>query len=233
MYKLYSDIDKHFSKHNTKNLYDDNKLYAEISVNNIMDKININDNIEILELGCGDGIVSYKLAEKYKHCKFICVDGSNDNIKYARCYNNSENIEYITSNFLNLPDYICNKKFGLIMSFNSMQYVTTDDFITLNKKLLYLLDNNGVVFHFSLPDVRKRIATLFATYYRNNKFSNLCNILINILRNDEICKYEADGLSFWHYPKKIINELNNHFNITISSNKDIWYRFDISLIPKR
>ncbi|MFX1383455.1 MAG: class I SAM-dependent methyltransferase [Promethearchaeota archaeon] len=87
---------------------------------------NINRSSEILDIGCGNGYVSYKIAEYAK--KVVGIDINLNSINYAKKYYNRENIQYIVGDALN---YKFDKKFDVIILSNFLEHI--------NKRIEFLV----------------------------------------------------------------------------------------------
>lgn len=72
----------------------------------------------VLDLGCGDGTVTQRVARKAK--RVIGIDVSRECIKYARKYNNGPNVEY-----LNIPieNYDFPLEFDLILLYEVIEHL--------------------------------------------------------------------------------------------------------------
>lgn len=164
----------------------------------------------ILELGCGDGAVSYEVARHNPGCLFICIDFSKENIDCAKYKYSLSNIEYYQYNIFDICNF--NHKFDYIYSYGVMQYFFHNDFININLSLLDILKDKGTIAHFSIPDFRKKLATIIDRYStNNNRTIALFKSLSDILKHDIICHYERDMKSLWHSPNKISLDLKEHF----------------------
>lgn len=98
--KFYSNL--HFpGRYNRKDL----KFYEEQGIHNIyLREINtvMRDGIDVLDVGCGTGLVSNLFADTYKKSNFTAVDFS-DSIDYASNFaeaNDIKNVSWIKQDFL-------------------------------------------------------------------------------------------------------------------------------------
>lgn len=95
----------------------------------------------VLDFACGNGIVSFLIADKVK--QIIAIDTSDKMIKYAKesaLELNINNVDFykieISENILN------NYKFDVILAFNILQYI--NDLDSLFKRINQLLSENGI-----------------------------------------------------------------------------------------
>lgn len=85
--------------------WEDLKFYEEQGIHNIylkeIDAV-MYDGANVLDIGCGTGLVSNIFADKYKKSKFTAVDFS-DSIDYARKFakdNSIKNVQWVKEDFL-------------------------------------------------------------------------------------------------------------------------------------
>lgn len=98
--KFYSDL--HFPGRYS---WEDLKFYEDQGIHNIyLREINsvMRDDISVLDVGCGTGLVSNLFADKYKNSRFTAVDFS-DSIDYASNFaktNGIKNVNWVKQDFL-------------------------------------------------------------------------------------------------------------------------------------
>ena len=92
---------------------------------------NVNENDTILDVGCGNGALTYDVATKAK--KVVGIDLSEKNISIAKMKYSRENIEYIHGNALtDLP----NERFDVIILSNVLEHIDKRvEFLIALKKL--------------------------------------------------------------------------------------------------
>lgn len=233
MIDYYANVKLFFSNCSSDKLYNiKNPFSVQFIASHISNAIDFTSRTQALELGCGDGAVSREIAQKYFYCTFTCTDASKSAILNANDNNSSLNIKYICINAFDAPSKLIKESYDLIFSFNLAQYIRHDEFIKLNINLIPLLKKNGYIVHFSIPDIRKKFATIFATNsLRYNFLWSLFRSLFAMTRKNHFCEYEADGYSLWHSPIKIIHDLKYNFFVSAITPSDLWYRFDLYLHP--
>ena len=118
--------------------FDDIKFYEIEGIHNIylkeIDK-NLSDGIDVLDVGCGTGLVSNLFATRY-NSKFTAVDFS-DSIDYAKQFakdNNINNVTWIKQDFLQFKS---NKKFDVIICCGVLHHIPQyNEALDLIKQLL-------------------------------------------------------------------------------------------------
>lgn len=233
MSSYYHEVKKYFFTHDQQKLYNiKNPFAVGIIAAHIYNIIDFSLYNNVLELGCGDGAVSCEIATKFPLCTFTCIDSSEKSVEYAKNHNAASNCEYICADVLEIHSRITHERYDAIFSFGLAQYITHDDFIKLNISLLPIIDDRGIIAHFSIPDIRKKFATIVSQYSLNNNFF-ICifKSFLSYLHNPLLCEYEDDGHSLWHSPKRIIKGLNDNFLVSAITPSDLWYRFDLVLSP--
>ena len=108
---------------------------------NIDSKTNFLDGIEILDIGCGGGLISEPLARLGG--KITGIDASEKNIKVAKIHSNESKleIEYLNKS----PEQLNNtKKFDVILNLEIVEHV--EDVNLYIKSCHGLLKNNGLMF---------------------------------------------------------------------------------------
>ena len=106
-----------------------------------------NDNkIRILDLGCGKGLTSIYLAEKYKNAVIFAVDlwvEATDNYKFFKEQGYENRIIPLNTSAENLP--FAYNYFDIIVSIDAYHYFGTDKLFFKEKIKPYLKDN-GLIF---------------------------------------------------------------------------------------
>jgi len=91
--------------------------------------ISDNENISVLDLGCGDGILTRNLLEIDSSISATLIDPSGDMLSRAKeLLRESENIHYIKASFQDLiKDSILQKSFNLIVSSLAIHHLTLEE----------------------------------------------------------------------------------------------------------
>lgn len=115
--------------------------------------------IRILDLGCGKGLTSIYLSEKYKNADIFALDlwvDAADNYKFFKDYNLDSRIIPLNSNAEKLP--FAEKYFDIIISIDSYHYFgLKKDYFKYNIKPL--LKENGEIY-IAVPGVKNDYETV-------------------------------------------------------------------------
>jgi SAM-dependent methyltransferase len=118
----------------------------------------LNKNVNILDIGCGDGQILTSLAKK-KHGNFIGIELENKALQRAKQNNK---IEVLSTNIFN---YFPNIKFDMIICNHSFEHIHNPLFLI--KHVNYLLKNDGV-FYINIPN-----ANSFQFHFFRSKWLHL------------------------------------------------------------
>ncbi len=108
-------------------------------------------NLDVLDLGCGKGYLSYEFAKRGN--KVLAIDGSESMLDYAKTKNNHPNVNYSLSDLSKLN---IKPKFDLVFAINSLVHIKTLEPIL--EKIRKLLKKNGkfiLCFPHPLQDINK------------------------------------------------------------------------------
>ena len=111
-------VSKNFSK--SAKRYDKLAVFQRSLANKLFNRTKGNKASNILDIGCGTGYLTKKLALKYKNAKVIGVDLAPGMIKEAIKKNKLPNIKYLAHDCENLPKI---GAFDLIVSNASLQWM--------------------------------------------------------------------------------------------------------------
>jgi 2-polyprenyl-3-methyl-5-hydroxy-6-metoxy-1,4-benzoquinol methylase len=101
---------------------------------------NLSDNLSVLDIGCGTGLVSNLFASRYPESQFTAIDFS-DSIDYACNFANNhniKNIKWIKEDFLK---YNTDKKFDVIICCGVLHHIP--EYQLALEKIKKLLKPNG------------------------------------------------------------------------------------------
>ncbi|MFH1798686.1 MAG: adenosylmethionine--8-amino-7-oxononanoate transaminase [Candidatus Omnitrophota bacterium] len=164
----------------------------------------------ILEIGCGTGVYTGILREKYKQADITAIDISKDMIKNARKKNSKNNIQFIVMDGeeIDLPG-----KFDLITSNASFQWFSNFDNVLESFSKL-LSDKGGLSFSTYGPDTFKELKKVIEIYRgRVQAISSSRFLPLDVLesslkkrfKNVEIKKecFSASFSSLWEFLRDI------------------------------
>ena len=178
--------------------YIKSNLQQHFKINNKLKPLN---NLEILDIGCGGGLLSEPIARL--GAKVVGIDASEKNIKIAKSHlkKSKLNIDYINSS---PEDFKTKKKFDVILNMEIVEHV--DDLDLFIKKSSSFLKKNGVMFVATINRTLKSyiFAIVGAEYilkwlpigtHEWEKFVTPDSLIKIALKNSLILK-KVDGVSF-------------------------------------
>ena len=175
------------------------------------------DRLDILDVGCGGGLLCEPLSRLGGNVTGI--DAANTNIEVAKIHMKKSNLNI---NYLNKkPEEILDKKFDVILCMEIIEHVEDVDFFI--DSCIKLLNKNGIIFFATLNKTLKSylFAIVGAEYilrwlpigtHNGEKFVDP-NDLINILKKNNLNLEKLDGVKF--------NLIKDKW--TLSSDKSINY----------
>ena len=113
---------------------------AKIIANEIGNSIAIDENYSAMEFGCGTGLISFNLYDKFK--KITLIDSSKGMIDILNSKINKYKIDNMITNHLDISnENSLDEKFDII--YNSMVLHHINNTTTIIKKFYQLLNNDG------------------------------------------------------------------------------------------
>ena len=111
------------------------------------------DGLKILSLGCGDGRLEEILFAETRPKSLTCADISKRNLQIARL--RLPEAEFIQADLRNFSaeDF---DTYDLILTISLAQYLTAEELKSLHEKLFTRLEFGGKIFHFNVPDKRRK-----------------------------------------------------------------------------
>ena len=171
-------------------------------------KIYNKKQISFLDVGCGDGSISRYLIKKLNIKNFLLNDNKYflDKIKWCK------KEEKMSGNFLTVSKKI-DKKFNLILCYSVIQYIPKYKFLIFLKKLLKLLNKNGILFLGDVVDknlILKFLKSKKGQKYHSKFYKNKINYL-KIIKSKKIINH-SDLIKFFNknsdYSVKFIKQSN-------------------------
>lgn len=109
---------------------------------------NIKDNSRVLDLGCGYGYVTFKIAEKKIDSKITGMERVAEKINFASKEYNLPNLDFILGDIL---DYKFEINYDIIILSNIIEHI--DDRVDFLKKIILKCKPNKIIFR--VPDFRR------------------------------------------------------------------------------
>ena len=138
-----------------------NELYGEEQLNKwriIEDNLDFSNYPKALDVGCGTGLITTKLAERVH--EVIGIDKSIEMIKLAEP---RPNITYLTADALNLP--FEDKSFDLVISVTVMQDVGKDNWDKFLKEIYRISRKDAVISILKRNKLLDGLKQLFERYF--------------------------------------------------------------------
>ena len=172
------------------------------------------DKLDVISLGCGDGKMEEILLKYATPKSLTCIDFSERNLSLAK--KRLPNYEFIQMDLRNFSIQALPKTpkfYDLIYSISLAQYLTEDEIKNLHCKLFDVLKYGGEIFHFNVPDKRRKFL------YRLNNAIIMENIKYLLPSQDFI-----DEFSNW-CDRKFFRSKGYKTNFFTPSYH--WERFDV------
>lgn len=163
-------IKEFYSKINFPGCYtiEDLRFYEEQGIHNVyLREINnyLNDDIEVLDVGCGTGLVSNLFAMKY-NSNFTSIDFS-DSIDYAKDFadkNEIKNVTWVKDDFLN---FSTDKKFDVIVCCGVLHHIPEHE--RALTKMKSMLKEDGIL----ILAVYNRYGKILKRYFKIKYYNDV------------------------------------------------------------
>jgi len=108
-----------------------------------------NENIDVIDLGCGTGTLSLKIKEFFTNAKITCMDMTKKMLELAKIkLSKYENVEYILENFYT---FNFNKKYDLVISSFALHHlIDPEDKKKFYQKIYNSLKVNGCFYNLDI-----------------------------------------------------------------------------------
>jgi len=145
-----------------------NQLFFDASLN-MLSKYEKNQEIRLLDIGCGNGEYVKMFLKKFPKSNAVCVEGMDSHMKITK--NNlsrySKRVKYVTNSFEGINKWPKIGKFDVVAAFNVFHFISQEDLLKLVKGVYKLLNKKGVF----IPKQITQIEEGFEEYYSSG--SNL------------------------------------------------------------
>ena len=128
----------------------------ELLVSNITKNLELNSNDKLLDLCCGNGVITNKLAE---YCSLIKgIDLSDELINIANSTQiHSEKISFVTGDVMQLHSILKNKEsFSKILMFGALQHFEKNQLVELLNIIIRVGNPEFTLLFGFIPDISKR-----------------------------------------------------------------------------
>jgi ubiquinone/menaquinone biosynthesis C-methylase UbiE len=202
--------------------------YINLIVADVVNKLKITQNDTVLDLCCGNGLITKEIAN---YCKEIHgVDFSKILIETARKKFNAANIHYHLEDATNIDKIFATNFFDKCYSYFSFQFFDPEEGRLIIKVMCKITKSNGLILVGDVPDKRK-IWHYYDTLGKKIRFLRT-TIVYRARRRGE------DSLGWWWHPdqiKKICKELELECKILQQNEKlpHAHYRFDFLIKAER
>ena len=124
-------------------------------VSNIVEELSIGREDHILDLCCGNGLLSSNVSRQCE--EVVGVDVSAVLIAVARKYHQPENVEYFCRSILDPTLYaqLESRRITKICVYEALQYFRTEDLRLILRLARKILPHDGLVLFGSIPDAEK------------------------------------------------------------------------------
>lgn len=194
-----------------------------IIIRSIISSLNVGSNDRVLDLCCGNGILTYEIA---KRCSFVfAIDFSETMINNTRKFKTSKNIEYLQYDIKKISEIkniIFKKNINKVVMYDALAYFNKQELLYILSTLKNILNEKHSIFIGSILLSEKK-------YNFYNNFKRKLNYIVNhrLLHKDK-------GLGKWwsiRELRSIADQLDYKFKI-IHQNPKLYtahYRVDVLL----
>lgn len=189
------------------------KDVIETIIGNIQKKLQLTPQDIVLDLCCGNGLLTSKIA---KSCEEVVgIDYSGQLIKVAKEHFSQSNVTYHTLSVMDITADVINKKpFTKIYMYEALQHFSEGQLSPLLDSLIDVSNDTAIMFFASIPDVnrlwsfyntpelkqqyyeqKEKGALLLGTWWDKNFIKNICT------EKNLICEFvdQPNGLYTSHY----------------------------------
>lgn len=170
-------------------------------------------NKDVLAVGCGDGGLERLVLDSFDVKSMTLVDASKTCVENAKrkCFD----AEVFLADLLSNNPVPTSKKFDIIYSFDVMQYIPARNIIDVQIKLLDCLKDSGTIYHFGIPERKRRWLIRMDNWFTSHS-----------LKNVFFPKDFVDGCSHWLKKKDFYSDAYKIMYFTPSLRLE---RFDVKI----
>lgn len=170
------------------------------------------EQINVIDLGCGTGTVAQKIKNAFPNSKISCLDIAENMIKLAQ----KKLGENINSHISNFYEFIFDKKYDVIVSSLALHHLANDkDKIMFYKKIYNALTDNGIFYNADVVlGSNSHLQDLYMTKW---KIFIEKNVSLDEIENKWIVKYKSEDR-----PASLINHINWLKDIGYKNIEVVW-----------
>lgn len=194
-------------------------------VSDIGNNLKLNDSDNLLDLCCGNGVLTYEISKKVK--SVTGIDSSKLYIENANTYKKTSSIDYVEMDILNIGtiDKIFSRKFTKVLFQSAIQYIDKKEFEIILGNLYNLTTDDVIIFIGNVLDYSRRYK-FYDTVGRKFQY-----LFLKQLFNKDL------GLGNWWEKSTLLKICNNKgFDCIFLAQNPILntahYRFDCILTKK-
>ena len=135
-------------------------------VNSIKVGLRLEKDDSLLDLCCGNGIITFELAKRVK--MVTGVDGSTPYIANARAFKNADNIRYVLGDVVNVETWkeeLLGSRANKVLLYASLAYLAPVDFGRILSELKVITESDTVIMIGSILDAKRKL-NFFNTFKR-------------------------------------------------------------------
>jgi len=106
-------------------------------------KTGISQNTNILEIGCGIGVLTYLLSRKIRKGRITGIDISPKSIEYAKTHITRSNLNFHTSDILDFDPAV--PEFDRILLFDVLEHIQEENHVDLFAKISKWMNNQSLL----------------------------------------------------------------------------------------
>jgi len=189
--------------------YADNSSVQELWANELIGKLDLQGNEQLLDIGCGDGKITHSMAGKIVNGKVVGIDRSEDMIELAVKKFNLPNLSFFT---MDATAMSLKERFDVAFSNAALHWVKDQKAVlaqlkkhlTQSAKILFQMGGHG-----NAEDIFKVIEQIIASenwlnYYKNFVFPYRFCTINDYARWLPACGYKASRIEL--IPKDMVHE---------------------------
>ena len=193
----------------------------KVIVQDIRDRLELRATDTVLDLCCGNGVITYQVG---KYCKqILAIDFSRPLLDVAEHEFQSANIQYILGDVCALPDSIINAPITKAYIYEALQHLSLKQTEQLFEQLANLPVPLSKFLLGAIPD-SKRIWNFYNTAKRREEYMRRC-------------ENGTEAIGHW-WNREELEDLANDFGFKVqfieqsASQHGSHYRFDMICLPK-